>query len=207
MDLSLLALFVPACFALNLSPGPNNLMAMTSGAGYGVRTACLAALGRLGAFVVMIALASAGLAAVLHTSEALFLAIKIAGGIYLLYIAWKLWTADVEETAEAEPDRVTLFSLARREFLVAAGNPKAILIFTAFLPQFVDTSRPVAGQFIVLGAIFIALEWMAAASWALAGARLGRLLRSAKHWRTFNRTSASLLGLAGMGLLLARRTN
>jgi len=206
MDTTLLSLFIPACFALNLSPGPNNLMAMTTGAHLGVQSASIAALGRLCAFVVMIALASVGLAAVLHTSEVLFYAIKIAGGFYLLYIAWKLWTAKVQVPHNGGPNRTTVIQLARREFLVAAGNPKAILIFTAFLPQFVDSTQPVASQFAILGAIFLVLEWIAATLWSIAGSRLGRMLSSEKHRRIFNRASAGLLGLTGMGLLLARRT-
>ena len=207
MDWSTLALFVPACFALNLSPGPNNLMALTTGAAHGVRHACLAALGRLGAFVVMIALASAGLAVVLHTSETLFFAIKIVGGLYLLWIAWKLWSADVGAVAASEVGTAALGTLARREFLVAAGNPKAILIFTAFLPQFVDPARPVSEQFVALGAAFLLLEWVAVALYAIAGARLGRLLHDVRRRRTFNRASAGLIGSAGVGLLLSGRSD
>jgi len=76
MDLATLTLFLPACFALNTAPGPNNLLSVSNSTRYGYRTACVAGIGRLLAFAGMIALASAGLAVVLQTSELLFYAIK-----------------------------------------------------------------------------------------------------------------------------------
>lgn len=79
MDLSSLLLFIPACFALNMAPGPNNLLSLHNASRYGLRTACVAGGGRIVAFSGMIALAAMGLAVVLHTSEYLFLAIKLAG--------------------------------------------------------------------------------------------------------------------------------
>ena len=78
MDLSSLLLFIPACFALNMAPGPNNLLSLHNASRYGLRTACVAGGGRILAFSGMIALAAMGLAVVLHTSEYLFLAIKVA---------------------------------------------------------------------------------------------------------------------------------
>jgi threonine/homoserine/homoserine lactone efflux protein len=94
MDLTTLALFLPACFALNMAPGPNNLLSVSNATRYGYRTACLAGIGRLLAFAGMIALASAGLAVVLQTSELLFYAIKIVGAAYLFYLALQLWRAE-----------------------------------------------------------------------------------------------------------------
>jgi threonine/homoserine/homoserine lactone efflux protein len=67
-----------------------------------------------------------------------------------------------------------MLALARQEFLVAAGNPKAILIFTAFLPQFVDATRAITLQFAVLGALFLILEWIAIAAYAYMGLHMRR---------------------------------
>lgn len=92
MTLMTILLFVPACFALNMAPGPNNLLSMANAKRYGIRAACFAGLGRLVAFVGMITLAATGLATVLYTSEKLFFAIKVVGGIYLLWLAFQ-WAA------------------------------------------------------------------------------------------------------------------
>lgn len=207
MDLSLLALFVPACFALNMAPGPNNLLSLNNASRYGLRTACVAGIGRLLAFAAMIVLAAMGLAVVLYTSEYLFLGIKLAGAAYLFYIAWQLWRAPVAVTPVSSERQAGTLRLARQEFLVAAGNPKAILIFTAFLPQFVQVSSPVpvSEQFAWLGGLFLLLEWAAIAIYAWLGAYLQRWFNQPAPRRLFNRFSASLLACAGFGLLAARR--
>lgn len=207
MDLTTLALFIPACFALNMAPGPNNLLSLNNASRYGLRTACLAGAGRLLAFAGMIVLAAMGLAVVLHTSEYLFLLVKVLGAGYLFYIAWQLWRAPVGGAAQVGARGVGTLRLARQEFLVAAGNPKAILIFTAFLPQFVSvtSATPVAEQFAVLGAMFLVLEWLAIAIYGWLGAYMQRWFNQPAPRRLFNRVSASLLGLAGFGLLAARR--
>jgi threonine/homoserine/homoserine lactone efflux protein len=94
MDLATLTLFIPACFALNMAPGPNNLLSLSNASRYGFRLSCAAGLGRLLAFFCMLSLAAAGLAVVLHTSELLFYGIKIVGAAYLLYLAFQLWRAN-----------------------------------------------------------------------------------------------------------------
>ncbi|KJK05391.1 MULTISPECIES: LysE family translocator [Pseudomonas] len=207
MDLSLLALFVPACFALNMAPGPNNLLSLNNASRYGLRIACVAGVGRLLAFAGMIVLAAMGLAVVLHTSEYLFLTIKVLGAAYLFYIAWQLWRAPVASASVSVERQAGTLRLARQEFLVAAGNPKAILIFTAFLPQFVQVASPmpVSEQFAWLGGLFLLLEWAAIAIYAWLGAYLQRWFNQPGPRRLFNRVSATLLGCAGLGLLAARR--
>jgi threonine/homoserine/homoserine lactone efflux protein len=201
-------LFVPACFALNMAPGPNNLMALHNASAQGVRAACVAGLGRQVAFILMMGLAAVGLASVLYASVWVFTAIKLAGGGYLLYLAWQLWhaqPASLDTTPSANTAaHHSVGVLARREFLMAIGNPKAILIFTAFLPQFVNIQQPIAPQFAVLGALFLALECAAIALYALAGRYAAAFMHSPASRKRFNRISASLLGAAGVGLLLTK---
>ncbi|MCO7189631.1 MULTISPECIES: LysE family translocator [unclassified Pseudoalteromonas] len=139
MTLWQLLFFIPACFALNMAPGPNNLLSMNNARCYGFRTAVIAGGGRIAAFAIMIALVASGLAVVLYASETLFFTIKVAGAAYLLWLAVALWRSEVSPLAEVSREK-SRFGLARQEFLLAAGNPKAILIFTAFLPQFVDNT-------------------------------------------------------------------
>ncbi|WP_085667814.1 MULTISPECIES: LysE family translocator [unclassified Pseudomonas] len=205
MDLTTLSLFLPACFALNMAPGPNNLLSVSNATRYGYRRACVAGIGRLLAFAGMIALAAAGLAVVLQTSELLFYGIKIIGAGYLLYLAWQLWRANpAAEDAIAAPAN-GLLALARQEFLVAAGNPKAILIFTAFLPQFVDPTRAITSQFMLLGVLFLLLEWIAISAYAYMGLHMRRWFAEPRGKRIFNRCCAGLLSAAASVLLMAKR--
>ena len=207
MDLATLALFIPACFALNMAPGPNNLLSLNNASRYGLRTACAAGVGRLFAFAGMIVLAALGLAVLLHTSEYLFLVIKVVGAFYLFYIAWQLWRAPVGQGEPMGERKGGVLRLAWQEFFVAAGNPKAILIFTAFLPQFVviDSAVPVSEQLLWLGVMFLMLEWLAIGIYAWLGAYLQRWFNQPGPRRLFNRVSAGLLSCAGLGLLAARR--
>ena len=105
MDLATLSLFLPACFALNMAPGPNNLLSVSNATHYGFRRACTAGIGRILAFAGMIALAGAGLSVVLQTSQWLFQAIKITGAAYLLYLAWQLWRANPDAGQQVTGDR------------------------------------------------------------------------------------------------------
>jgi len=206
MELATLSLFIPACFALNMAPGPNNLLSVSNATRYGYRRSCLAGAGRLLAFAAMIALAAAGLAVVLQTSELLFQAIKILGAGYLLYLAWQLWRANPGTEASEDRARAGLWALARQAFLVAAGNPKAILIFTAFLPQFVDPAQPMGPQFLMLGALFLGLEWIAICAYAYMGLHMRRWFAEPRGKRLFNRGCALLLSGAASVLLMARRS-
>lgn len=205
MELATLALFLPACFALNMAPGPNNLLSISNATRYGFRSSCMAGAGRLLAFAIMIALASAGLAVVLQTSELVFYGIKIVGAGYLFYLAYQLWGAAAKAEAEPASTRVGLWTLARQEFLVAAGNPKAILIFTAFLPQFIDPTADIGAQFTVLGLCFLALEWIAIGIYAYIGLHMRRWFAQPRGQRIFNRCCAGLLSAAASMLLMARR--
>lgn len=205
MEISTLAVFVPACFALNMAPGPNNLLSISNATRYGFVRACIGGLGRLLAFAIMIAPAAVGLTAVLHTSEWLFHMIKILGAAYLFYLAVQLWRASPEEEGGVIGSGKGLFSLARQEFLVAIGNPKAILLFTAFLPQFVDQAWSVTEQFAVLGVLFLVLECLAIAIYAWMGLHARRLFARPSGKRLFNRVCAGLLASAASVLLVARR--
>lgn len=205
MDLSTLAVFIPACFALNMAPGPNNLLSVSNASRYGFMCACSGGAGRLLAFALMIALAAVGLAAVLHTSEWLFHGIKVVGAAYLLWLAVQLWRANPQGEGLAAADAPGIGRLARQEFLVAIGNPKAILLFTAFLPQFVDPGRDVTAQFAQLGALFLVMECVAIALYAWMGVHARRLFAKPTSRRVFNRLCSGLLASAASALLMARR--
>jgi threonine/homoserine/homoserine lactone efflux protein len=198
--------FLPACFAINMAPGPNNLLSINVAARHGFTIAFVAGMGRLVAFALMLVLAATGLAVVLHASEVFFLAIKLAGAAYLIWLAIQLWRSDAAPLdAQREHEDASLLRIARQECLVAAGNPKAILVFTAFLPQFVDIAKPMLPQFAVLGASFLVLEWLAIALYSGAGMYLGKWLTRAGVRRWFNRCCGIFLGVIGLSFLLVRR--
>lgn len=205
MPLDTLLLFLPSCFALNMAFGPNNLLSITFGAHYGLRTALLAAAGRLVAFALMIAIAALGMGALLMASQMAFTVVKLLGAAYLIWLGCKVFFAKAElATSRAALGEDGMRGFVRKEFLVAIGNPKAILVFTAFFPQFVVPENYWA-SFSLLGAIFLALEVIAIAAYAYAGTRLSGLLRHARGLRWMNRISGATMVLFGTILALARR--
>jgi threonine/homoserine/homoserine lactone efflux protein len=185
-----------------MTPGPNNLLSMNNARCYGFKSAFIAGLGRIAAFTIMIVLAASGLAVVLYASETLYLTIKIVGAAYLLWIAFNLWRSEVSLVSELENTRDRI-GLAKQEFLLAAGNPKAILIFTAFLPQFVDVSANVNEQFFALGATFLFLEMSAISIYAIFGMYLRQWFTKPKMVKRFNKGCATFLAISGVSLLFS----
>lgn len=193
-----LLVFLPACFALNLAFGPNNLLALTHGAQNGVAFALSASAARLAVFVPMIAASALGLGVLLSASAILFGAIKIAGALYLLWMGIKLLrTRPAQDGVEGSHLKPTFRQAFRSEALTAVSNPKAILIFAAFFPQFVDTSA-YWQSYATLGAIFIALEGFAITLYASAGRFAAAFASTRLHW--FQRVSGA--GMIAFGVLL-----
>lgn len=204
MEIWKLLLFIPACFALNMTPGPNNLLSMNNARCYGFKAAFVAGLGRILAFSGMIALAASGLAVVLYTSETLFFLIKLFGAMYLLWIAFNLWRSQASPVEEIERNK-NWFGLVKQELALAVGNPKAILIFTAFLPQFVDVSANVNTQFFALGSMFLVLEMFAISIYAAFGLYLRNWFSKPQMAKRFNKACSVFLALSGANLLVSRQ--
>lgn len=198
MTLEQILIFLPAAFLLGASPGANNLLAFTSATKAGWRRAAEGVIGRLAAWAVLVVLISLGLDALLRTSELAFVALKWLGVGYLLYLAWQFWEAD----AAQEPETPNVSTLMRREFLTLLGNPKAYLLLTAFLPQFVSDAAPVMLQLFGLGGLYLVVEGIAATLWVGAGALIGAHALTPIKRRILNRSSAGLMGVAAF--LLAR---
>lgn len=204
MDLGIWAIFVPAAFALNMFPGPNNVLATTHAARFGFSTALSAAAGRFPPFAFFVLTAAIGLGAVLATSAELFAALKLVGAAYLIWLGWRMMRSRTTGRGEAVEDP-RLSALFAREFWTAATNPKAMLVFTAFFAPFVDPSRPAFGQILALGAVALGLEFVAVMLYAFAGAHLGRFTRSPRGLLLVERVSGAALIAAGIALFFARR--
>lgn len=202
MTLQQLLIFLPAALLLGASPGANNLLAFISATKAGWLRAAKGIFGCLAAWAVLIVLVSLGLDVLLRTSELAFVALKWVGVAYLTYLAWQFWTADVSSELEA-PDVSTLM---RREFLTLLGNPKAYLLLTAFLPQFVNDTAPLTPQLLALGALYLVVEGVAALLWVTAGKLVGAHALTPIRRRIINRASAGLMGMAAVLLARTERT-
>lgn len=196
-------LFIPACFALNCAPGPNNMLAFSNAARLGFVKACLGGMGRMPAFATLIAITVLGLGAVLAASAQAFIIIKIAGAIYLVYTGVQMFLK-ARRLAEMQSGDHALIALMRRDFTIAIANPKAIAVFTAFFPQFLDPMLPAWSQLSEMGLAFLSMEVVAVALYAGAGAVLGRFIKSTRVFVYLNRLVASALIAAGGSMALSR---
>lgn len=183
--------FVAACLALNFTPGADMMFSVASGAAGGTKAAFAASFGINAGVLVHIALAAAGVAALIAAEPLAYDAIRYVGAAYLIWLALSMWRAPVPDAAKAE---VAGFSrIAARGFMTNILNPKTALFIFAFLPQFADPDRgAIWAQIAVLGAIFIATGFTVNAFvGALAGVAAARI-RAAS--RVMNRLSAIVFG-------------
>lgn len=198
-----LLFFAPAAFIIAMTPGPSNFLGLSNGARLGLVPAWQGLTGRIIAFAIMIGMVAVGLGAILAASEMAFIVIKWVGVAYLIYIGIKLLRTR-EVKADVAPLKGIGWELARKEFLVAITNPKAVLIFTAFLPQFVRVGESPMEQLFWLGAVYLVAEWLAASVYIIAGRLMRLMSKKAAGGLFINRLSGGLM-LAAAGLLASAK--
>ncbi|HSB25991.1 MAG TPA: LysE family transporter [Burkholderiaceae bacterium] len=159
MDLHTWLIYLLAATGLSLSPGPNGLLALTHGALHGRRKALYTVLGGACGFVIVIALSMFGIGALLKASLTWLTVMKWVGGLYLVWLGIQVWRSPPigVEVRGAAPPRAR-WSLFRQGALSALTNPKALLFFAAFLPQFIDPHRSLWLQFAIMASTFAAIE-------------------------------------------------
>lgn len=208
MSLDTLLLYVLASTALAITPGPTMLLALSNGISGGMRAAAWGIAGASLGSSIVIATVALGLGSLLAASEWLFNAIRVAGVLYLVWLGIKLWRtppADVGAVLAASPSRPLRGRLALlRSLAVALSNPKSLLFFAAFLPQFVVIAQPQGPQYVVLGAIFVGIDTLVMLAYATAGTQAVRWL-SQRSLRALNRGCAAGMWLLAATLALWRR--
>lgn len=179
MTLELYAAYLVATAVVLVLPGPTIMLVVSYALAEGRRAAWPTVLGVAAGDLLAMSCSLAGLGAILSTSATLFTALKWAGAAYLVWLGIKMWRSEIrigEEQAAIRP-RAAL-PIAGNAFVVTALNPKGILFFIAFLPQFVNPAAPIAPQLLLLGGTFLVLAIVNAALYALlAGSVRGAVQR------------------------------
>lgn len=161
MELTNWLIYFAAVLGLTLAPGPNGLLALTHGAIYGTRKTIATILGGSVGFATVIGLSMFGIGALLAASSQALIVLKFLGGAYLVWLGIQVWRSP--SLGEASPkvlERVSSSSLFRQGALAALTNPKGILFFVAFLPQFLDPTISLLTQFVVMAATFVVIEFI-----------------------------------------------
>jgi homoserine/homoserine lactone efflux protein len=203
MDWRVFLLFVLTEGALIVTPGPAVLLVVSQGLRRGTAGALWSAAGILVANALYFAISGTGVGALLAASGRLFTAIKWAGAAYLLYLAalaiFRPSLPALRGTSEgAGPARR---GLVFRGLVLQLSNPKALLFFVAILPQFIDRSRPIVLQILVLGIASIVLEFVVLSAYGAVAARSARLLMQPRFATATSRLSGVFLMGAAVGLL------
>ncbi|MGV1950124.1 LysE family translocator [Agrobacterium vitis] len=197
--------FVATAAVVLAIPGPTIVLVISYALGHGRSVAKATVAGvALGDFTAMTA-SMLGLGALLATSAMVFTLLKYIGAAYLIYLGIKLWRAPVMTSQEAEDGSQLSAEKPLRIFLhtyaVTALNPKSILFFVAFLPQFLNTTEPLALQMVIFEATFLVLATLNAATYAIMASMARKSIRKPNVQRWVNRTGGSLM--IGAGLVAA----
>jgi len=199
MSLDTWLIYLAAAIGLSLSPGPNGLLALTHGALHGRRLTLYTIAGGALGFVLVIALSMFGIGALLKTSLLWLTVLKWVGGAYLVWLGVQVWRSPPlgEGLAQAAAPRSGA-SLFRQGLLSAVSNPKAVLFFAAFLPQFIDPARPLWPQVILLMVTFDVLAAAIQGAYIFAMGRARNRIASPRVLKNMNRVGGAMLVGAGL---------
>jgi homoserine/homoserine lactone efflux protein len=203
MHFSLYLGFVLASAILILIPGPNVSLIVANSIAHGTRYGLLTVVGTSSAIVVQLALTALGLTATLGALAGWFEWIRWIGVAYLLYLGIRQWTAAPVDLTRTPPQPRSFRAIALRGFLISLTNPKTLLFYGAFFPQFIAPDAPIAPQVALLSLTFFIIAAGLDCGWALAAGRVRGVL--AIRGRLRNRLSGGFLVGAGIGLALAHR--
>jgi threonine/homoserine/homoserine lactone efflux protein len=202
MALHTLLLYFVAAVGLSVTPGPNSLLVLTHGALHGHRRTLFTVAGGALGFALLIALSMLGIGALLQASAHALLVLKLVGGAYLVWLGIQLWRAPALQMGEPAGGGSAPWSLFRKGFLTATSNPKALLFYGAFLPQFIDATLDLKTQLVVLAGIFVAVEIAVEYALALLAHRVRPWLQ--RSGRRFNKACGGLFVGMGVALPLTR---
>jgi threonine/homoserine/homoserine lactone efflux protein len=197
--------FAAASAVLLAIPGPTILLVISYALSHGRKVAAATVAGvALGDFTAMTA-SMLGLGALLATSATLFTALKWIGAAYLIYLGIKLWRApvSVEPTGDVDAPVERPFRIFLHTYIVTALNPKSIVFFVAFLPQFLDLTQPLFFQMAVFEVTFLVLATLNAALYGLLASMARDTIARPSVRRIVNRTGGSLMigaGVLSLGL-------
>ncbi|MBO0981493.1 LysE family transporter [Microbacterium sp. SD291] len=206
MTLAIWLSLLPACVVISFTPGAGAIFTMSNSLSQGWRRSIWGIVGQQLALIVHVVIVAAGVGLIVSRSEVLFNVIRYAGAAYLVYLGIRLILAKPAASDDADDalvdSRESHWSMMRRGFWVNLLNPKAIVFFLAFIPQFIRLDQPQLPQYLTLIITVIIVDVIVMWGFFAAAARpFRRLTRSARGQRTLN-TVFGVLFIAVAGLLV-----
>jgi homoserine/homoserine lactone efflux protein len=203
MSLDLYAAYLVACLIIVIVPGPTVTLIVANSLRHGTRAGLLNMLGTQVGEAIIITAAGIGLASLIEAMGHWFDWLRLAGAAYLIWLGWKMIRSSGEVT-DGTPPKVPRGGFLMQGAIVALSNPKTLLFFGAFFPQFIDHTRDYVPQIAIMGISAMTISAISDSAYAFASGRAGRAL-SARRVRLLSRLSGGFLIGGGVWLAASRR--
>lgn len=191
--------FVVTASVILVVPGPTNIYVVGQSLAYGRKASVPLSMGVIVGDAICITISLLGLSALLSVFSAIFIIIKYIGAMYLIYLGFKMVFSNTKsETPKNEANIYNSKVLFRDVFLVNALNPKGIIFYSAFMPQFVSTQSSILVQFIVLASTFLGLALITVVFYSLVASKVSESFQSRKFLKAFNLAGGLSLICAGV---------
>ncbi|MDH3997991.1 MAG: LysE family translocator [Desulfuromonadales bacterium] len=206
MELHVYLAFVVATAIMIALPGPSVLLTVAHSVSFGWKPALFTVAGATMGVAIQLVIAAIGLASLLNVVAEAFEWLRWAGAAYLVYLGIKQWRSADEPLpfAAAAASKTNLFV---QGLVVTIFNPKSLIFIAAFLPQFIDATRPPGLQFALIVPTFLLITFSVTSLWAMAAGNTRSLLQGQRAFQYVLKAAGGLMVLAGAGLALARRGN
>jgi homoserine/homoserine lactone efflux protein len=206
MELHVYLAFVVATTIMIALPGPSVLLTVAHSISFGWQRGISTVAGETMGIAVQLTVAAIGLTSLLNVVAGAFEWLRWAGAAYLVYLGIKQWRS-ASEPLELDTSSVSKKNLFVQGLVITIFNPKSLIFIAAFLPQFIDTARPLGLQFAFIVPTFLVITFTVTSIWALVAGNVSGFLRSKRVFQSVFRTAGGLMIIAGMGLAMARRGN
>ncbi|MEA2018991.1 MAG: LysE family translocator [Campylobacterota bacterium] len=203
MSIESMIAFYLAILIFSITPGPGVFALISNSLTNDIKTSYPLAFGMAISDVVYLILAFYGLVALTQSYAIVFELIRIVGGLYLIYLGYKIWTSSIDTNIDdKDKSKVSYFGNFMKGFLISASNPKVIIFYIAFLPTFVDLSALGTNDLIIISLITLLslMNGLLFISYSASSAK--RFLKTKKSVKILNRTAGSIMGLAGGYLIV-----
>lgn len=208
MNIDTLLIYVFVSFFYIISPGPAVFLAIYNGAVNGVKCVVVSALGNIIGLMLLSTLSITGLSAILLASATLFMAVKIIGACYLIYLGIKQIQSSNKDkrgsSFKLEQQQRSLLSYFKEGFVVAITNPKPIIFFAALFPQFLDTEQSLLAQFSIMTLIFMLFSFMSLSTYGYLAQRAKGFISNSNNVKWFHRISGGLFVSMGISLFTVK---
>lgn len=209
MSFNFILLFTLTVFVASIIPGPSMLLALTHGMRYGIKRTIASAMGNVTVTVIQASVSIAGLGTILIASEATFQLIKWAGAAYLICMGISMLCSSKMSLSPSELNHTNQRNSLKRMYMqavfVTAGNPKAIVFFTAVFPQFIDPNTAYLSQFCILISICAFIAFNCFMIYAIGGQKIVSLFSEATIGKYIKKVIGSTFIGAGIGLAASNK--